>query len=94
MTQLEKTLDEIKDSCYFILDTQVDTLLSSGFGGLPCLIRRNCGREIIRLKDLRTVLAKPLAPHDYLRDVSTFPECIEQIKKGYKYPAIPGKYHV
>lgn len=89
---IEQILKEMSDCGYFIIDTWVDTLVTNGYGGIPVLVRRNLGRDVVRLRDLRRALAAPLSKDDYLRDCSTFSECLDLIKKGERNPNVPTKY--
>lgn len=80
-------LASLERHCYFLTETDARIMINNGYGGLPVLIRRNLGREVVRLRDLEATLAKPMEEFDYLRDVSTWPEMLEAIQKGTPEPA-------
>lgn len=77
--RLFQLLGKIAGQCYFIDENDAAILLEHHWDTLPVLVRRSQGREVVLLKNLKTHLAKPMAQHDYLRDVSSWPEDIEAI---------------
>lgn len=71
---------------FFIVETMVSVLLANGYGKLPVLVRRSAGRDVVYLKNLTDYLAKPLPDHDYVRDVSTWPEDLAAVEAGTPAP--------
>lgn len=90
--EIERIFQEMANDGYPVIESWVAPLVAAGFGGLPCIVIRNLTRHVVRVHEIPAYLKEKRADNDHLRYISTYPECIEAVKRGNPRPAISSSY--
>jgi hypothetical protein len=90
--EIERIFKEMAADGWPVIEAWVAPLIAAGFGGLPCIVVRNLNRHVVRVDGLKAYLEEKHAENNHLRYISTYPECIEAVKRGTARPNIPGSY--
>lgn len=90
--EIERIFQEMASDGYPVIEAWVAPLVAAGFGGLPCIVVRNLTRHVVRVQEIPAYLKEKRAENDHLRYISTYPECIEAVKRGNPRPNLPMSY--